>query len=300
MLDTASERVFDGITLAIANICEVPIALFSLVDANRQWFKSAYGMTIKETPRDVAFCNNAISQPDEMMVVEDATLDPRFRDNPLVTADPNIRFYAGKPIVTQDGEALGTLCVIDRRPRRLLPHQLAALAALSTTISAILDERYRLERVAVDRANLEDLLCERADRYRHLYGDSESILRGLLAQFPTAAVALNRDATIVAFNDAWRRFSASHGWSSTLAGTSYLDRERCFAAVGEHHRRELENGIQQVLEGSREDFSFRVPTTGGAWTIYAQPLAKPVEGALVQHFYSVDNKVDRTGAASPN
>ena len=118
LLDTEPDERFDRITRMAQRILDVPIALVSLVDADRQWFKSRQGLDRPETSRSVAFCAHAIAQHD-VMVVEDATADPRFADNPLVTGDPEVRFYAGAPISGPDGHVLGTLCVMDRRPRTL-------------------------------------------------------------------------------------------------------------------------------------------------------------------------------------
>ncbi len=132
LVDTLPEARFDRLTRLAASVFDVPIALISLVDQDRQWFKSCQGLDVRETPRDISFCGHAILE-DRCLVVEDAAGDPRFADNPLVTGEPRLRFYAGRPITAPGGQRIGTLCVIDRRPRRfeardrLLLDQLAAL-----------------------------------------------------------------------------------------------------------------------------------------------------------------------------
>mgnify|MGYP000005420260 CR=1 FL=1 len=117
LLDSPAELRFDRITRMAQNALGTKVALISFIDEKRQWFKSTAGTEVTETPRDVAFCNHAIRAPDDVMVVLDAAKDLRFSENPLVTGDPNISFYAGAPLVTEDGHALGTLCVIDSEPR---------------------------------------------------------------------------------------------------------------------------------------------------------------------------------------
>lgn len=133
ILDTEPESAFDDITRLAASICETPIAIVSLVDVNRQWFKSKVGLEMTQLSRDISFCAHAILQPD-VFIVADTLTDQRFATNPLVTSDPNIRFYAGVPLITSENQALGTLNVIDRVPRKLNPQQIQALWSLSRQI----------------------------------------------------------------------------------------------------------------------------------------------------------------------
>lgn len=140
VMDTLPEQDFDDLTLIASHICQTPIALISLVDDRRQWFKAKVGVDVTETPRDIAFCPHAILQND-LFIVSDTLADQRFADNPLVTDDPNIRFYAGAPLETPTGEKLGTLCVIDRVPRELDESQKQALLALSRQVVSQLELR---------------------------------------------------------------------------------------------------------------------------------------------------------------
>jgi diguanylate cyclase (GGDEF)-like protein len=141
ILDTAAEQSYDDMTMLASAVCGTPIALISLVDHDRQWFKSRVGLDAYETSRGISFCAHAILQPDQLFIVPDATSDSRFAGSPLVTGSPNIRFYAGAPLVTKEGAALGTICVIDRYPRELTAMQQRSLQSLARTVVLQLELR---------------------------------------------------------------------------------------------------------------------------------------------------------------
>lgn len=149
ILDTLPERAYDDLTRIAAQICGTPISLVSLIDEDRQWFKSNLGLAAIETPRSLAFCAHNILEPTQPLVVEDARTDARFRDNTLID-NPGVIFYAGTPLLDRDGFALGSLCVIDHRPRQLTADQLAALRALGRQVEVLLDHRRQLDELAYE------------------------------------------------------------------------------------------------------------------------------------------------------
>jgi GAF domain-containing protein len=167
ILDTKPEERFDELTRLAALICGASISLISLIDKDRQWFKSRFGLHLQETPAAQAFCTHAIMQP-EMFVVPDASQDERFAENPLVTGDRHIRFYAGAPLAARDGHLLGTLCVLDREPHTLTPAQTDALKIVSQLVIANIELRSDLQ-------ELKDALAAR-DAAERASGDSTANL----------------------------------------------------------------------------------------------------------------------------
>jgi anti-sigma regulatory factor (Ser/Thr protein kinase) len=182
ILDTEPEQRFDDLTLLASQICGAPIALITLVDAERQWFKSRVGLSQRETSRTISFCSHAIEQRG-LFVIKDATQDARFRNNPQVTGGHRIRFYAGAPLVTPEGHALGTICVIDHVPRDLTADQRLAMEALRRQVEAQLELRRNLldlERALAERDRAE---TEQRRLYNDLHTAHENV-RKLSAMMP--------------------------------------------------------------------------------------------------------------------
>lgn len=165
ILDTPPEADFDELAALAAEICGTPIGVISLVDEQRQWFKARVGMVAGEGPREHAICAHALTKPTEVLVVADASRDERFRNNPAVVGEPGIRFYAGAPLATAQGEVLGTLCVMDRKPRELAVGQVSALRTLSRQVMTQLELRRQLW----EQARVERALRESEERYRLLF-----------------------------------------------------------------------------------------------------------------------------------
>ncbi|WP_375580528.1 GAF domain-containing sensor histidine kinase [Marivirga tractuosa] len=156
ILDSEQEKDFDELVGLASIICGVPISLVTLIDDDRQWFKSKKGLAVDSTARDVSFCGHAINS-DEIFVIENAVADERFYDNPLVTGDPNIRFYAGMPIKSENGFNLGTLCVIDSKPKKLSDHQIKALKILGGQASKLIELRDKKNELEIKNDKLEAL-----------------------------------------------------------------------------------------------------------------------------------------------
>lgn len=193
ILDTDSEQDFDDIVKLASKVCDAPMSLVSLVDMDRQWFKAAVGTDLTETSRDMSFCAHAILGRD-LLVVPDATKDPRFADNPRVSGAEGIRFYAGAPLVTTDGYALGTLCVVDRTPRRLDAEQLQALRALARQVTSQLELRRYAAVLANTTIRLQELERRKDDLTGLLGGELRAPLRLMSSYFAKLGDTGHHDA----------------------------------------------------------------------------------------------------------
>ncbi|MEQ8551185.1 MAG: ATP-binding protein [Cyclobacteriaceae bacterium] len=181
ILDTLSEDEYDEITSLASEICGTPISLISLVDETRQWFKSHHGMASSETPRDYSFCAHAINEPEDVFIIEDSRQDIRFSDNPLVTNEPHVIFYAGVPLVTNKGFSLGTLCVIDNKPKLLNEGQMKSLRTLAHQVIKLLELRKNERLLESALKNLQEQNVELND-YAHIIShDLKSPIRNIEA-----------------------------------------------------------------------------------------------------------------------
>lgn len=240
LLDSLPEEAYDAITELAAYICGTPISLVSLLDEDRQFFKSRYGLGVSETPIEYSFCNHAIQKPDEPFIVENAAEDDRFRDNPLVTDNPKIRFYAGIPLLTRNKIPLGTLCVIDRQPRDLSTDQLRALKNLAIQVTQLLEFRQ------------SEIEKKKAIQRLH---ESEDFLRRLVRELPCIFYLFDQQGQMILWNDLLRQYS------------EYSDEEivrmRPAAFYDEQSQSKVEQGIEQVFRDGEAQLEADVSTKSG-------------------------------------
>ena len=256
ILDTPPEQAFDDIVVLAAQVCRTPFAMLSLVDDERQWIKSRVGQRFGGTARELAFCSHVVLAPDRIMEISDARADLRFSQNPFVKEQDGIRFYAGAPLVTPDGHALGALCVIDQTPQRLSEEQREALRILSRRVIAQLELRRRtreLEAEITDRRRSEQAL-EHSERFL------QSTLDALTAEI----AILDGAGVIVAVNAAWMRFARRNAAASSGLGLGANFLQVCdqMAVKGVNDSATVAAGIRSVLSGEVEEFGREYPCPG--------------------------------------
>ncbi len=268
VLDTEAEERFDRITRMSKRLFGVPIALVSLVDENRQWFKSCVGLGVSETPRDISFCGHAILG-DDIFIIPDAASDERFADNPLVVDEPHIRFYAGCPLSSSNGDKMGTLCIIDRKPRTLTEDDLDTLKDLAMMVERELE--------AVQLATLDDLtkisnrrgfmtlaqhtlnLCSRQETCASLAFIDLNGFKPINDNFGHA----EGDRALITFSEQIKGFFRATDLFARLGGDEFVimlsnTAKPVAVEVMEKFRSELDNYNQQAKRGYDISFSYGV------------------------------------------
>ncbi|GAB4024830.1 sensor histidine kinase [Spirosoma koreense] len=325
ILDSLPETDYDHITILAAQICQTPISLISLVDENRQWFKSSQGLALAETPRQFSFCAHAILNPNQPLLVPDTRQDERFAGNPFVTGEPHVVFYAGIPLVDADGFALGSLCVLDDRPRQLSESQLKALQTLTNQVVNLL---------ALRKTNKALQLSEQ--RNRMLMADLEEQVQARTQALKLANDELHKaNASLTKANDTLQQFAsvASHDLQEPLRkiqsfghllqnqyadqlgeGRTYLDRMQAAATrmsglirdllsysriAALHDRRQLIS-LSAVVQTVLTDLELMIAETGATIEVDALPevLGDSIQlGQLFQNLLNNALKFSRAGTA---
>ena len=272
ILDTPGEVAFDDLTQLAAFICGTPVALVTLVDEKRQWFKSKHGLKLCETPREQAFCAHAILNPLQMLVVHDATADPRFADNPLVTGNPNIRFYAGLPLLGAGGHALGTLCVIDLVPRKLSATQIELLYALGRQATAQLE--LRRQAMALEQA--------KADFYAKTEMEHRLVQIAATSPMTIYSFRLNADGSC-SFPYTSPAFANIYGYDTEALKQ---DATPVFGVIHPEDLQRIQESITvsaRTLQPWHEEYRVRHPVKGEIWILgNSVPEAEP-SGSIVWH-----------------
>ena len=274
ILDTLPEAEYDDLTLLASQICQTPISLISLVDRDRQWFKSRWGVEVGETPREVSFCAHAI-HGDELFEVCDASIDARFHENVFVTGAPHIRFYAGAPLITGDGLRLGTLCVVDQQPRELCPSQRQALQALARQVMTQLELRRavnQLQQAARERRAAYEKLKA---RNRELHASRE-VFRRFMDNSPVAAFIKDRDGRFLYCNRMLE-------WTFNLKPRALLGRTDFDWLPAPVAQAVHDNDLLVMREGRTLQTLEKVPTPNNGeceWLVYKFPIGRGDERRL--------------------
>lgn len=264
ILDTLPEQDYDNITQLAAEICQTPISLVSLVDEDRQWFKSNHGLAARETPRDYSFCAHAIINPTETFVISDSRQDERFSQNPLVTGDPNVIFYAGTPLVDENGYALGSLCVIDNVPKQLSESQKSALKILARQVVNLLTIRKQNKELKQKDERQRAEIAEQL-KIRAALAESEARFRSLIDQAPVATCLFTgKELNIELANDLMLSY---WGKNSSVIG------------------KPLAEVLPELKEQPFLDILNTVLTTGAPYKALNMHAEIVVDGVLKSHYF---------------
>lgn len=269
ILDTLPEQDYEELTLLASQICQTPIALISLIDDKRQWFKSNHGLEVRETPREFAFCTHAIVNPNETLVVTDSRKDERFAKNPLVTGNPHVVFYAGAPLVDENGFALGSLCVIDNEPKQLSQAQLSALRILSKQVVNLLTLRKQNKELQENNERQKSEIA-RQNQMQLALTESEARFRYLIEESPVAtSLYVGRDMRIEIANEIMLQY-----WG------------RDHSVIGKTHAQALPE-----LEGQPfAQLLDTVFTTGEAYTQKSARAELWIDNQLISYYFDFSYK----------
>lgn len=281
ILDTDPELAFDDLARIAALICGTPISAISLIDSERQWFKASVGLSVTETPREQAFCAHAIKVPNDTLIVPDARRDPRFADNPLVTGELGIRFYAGAPLVTSEGHGLGSLCVIDTQPRTLSDEQIAALKALARMVMGQLELRRNLGVLSVAFAEREVAVAAARDYEERFRLAFEKASVGMTLTSP--------DGRLLSVNERYCRLVGRS--AEELCGLHFVE-------LNDPERVEAELRVQQrLLAGEVQSLvrekPYPRPDGGVSWGLVTTSLVRSLEGAPLYFASQVEDVTER-------
>ena len=241
ILDTPPEERFDRLTRLTQRLLNVPITLISLIDTNRQWFKSCRGLDASETSRSISFCGHAILD-DQLFVIPDAILDPRFADNPLVTGAPNIRFYAGQPLKASNGSRMGTLCVIDSKPHHLTQSERDSLRDLALLVE--------------DELNSQDHLAA-----THALLNSENRLSAILDNVLDGIITINERGTVESFNTSAEKIFGYVAGEVIGNNVKMLMPEPYYSEHDDYLHNFASTGQKKIIGIGKVEPSLRCPTT---------------------------------------
>ena len=257
ILDTLSEDDYENITYLASTICQVPIAVVSFIDDKRQWFKSHHGLQVTETEKQFSFCSHAINSPQEFLIVPDASRDDRFSNNPLVTGDPNIVFYAGVPLVSEEGYGLGAVCVIDNQPRQLSETQLSSLKILSTHVMTLLKTRRSNGELKKMKADVE-AKHEQLQKSQILLKQSEERLRKMSEGADVLVAVRDQDNEYTLITKSWSTFTGKSIDELMLFGWRELihpdDRERFYGLFDQSFENRMPYSVEFRMLNAQNEY----------------------------------------------